>query len=155
MLEKLVDWGCDLPGIRQIIQRFPFLKKILNAEVISYLFFGVLTTIVNFVVYFACTNIGQIHYLVANALAWFAAVTFAYVTNKIIVFESKASGLRQLFREAVSFYGFRLLSGVMDMAIMFVSVSLIGISDGAAKLITQIVVTILNYLFSKFFIFNK
>lgn len=154
MLEKLIDWGCNLPGIRQIIHRFPFLKKILNTEVVSYLIFGVLTTVVNFVVYFACTTLGHINYLIANALAWFAAVTFAYVTNKIFVFESKATGISGLFREAVSFYGFRLLSGVMDMAIMFISVSIIGISDGVAKLITQVVVTILNYLFSKFFIFK-
>ena len=133
------------------------IKKLMEMykEVISYLFFGVLATVVNFVVYFACTSIFDLNYLVANALSWAAAVAFAYVTNRTRVFKSKVHGFSSIIREMSTFVGCRLLSGVMDMAIMFISVDMIGISDAVAKFITQVVVVILNYVFSKLIIFRK
>jgi putative flippase GtrA len=124
-------------------------------EVIAYLFFGGLTTVVNIVAYFVCTSIFALNYLVANAIAWVASVAFAYVTNRTWVFESKVKGFSAILREVTAFVGCRVLSGVMDMAIMFVSVDLIGIPDGIAKFITQVVVVVLNYLFSKLIIFRK
>lgn len=114
-----------------------------------------LATVVNFVVYFACTSIFDLNYLVANALSWAAAVAFAYVTNRTWVFKSKVHGFSSIIREMSTFVGCRLLSGVMDMAIMFISVDMIGISDAVAKFITQVVVVILNYVFSKLIIFRK
>ena len=133
------------------------IKKLMEMykEVISYLFFGVLATVANFVVYFACTSIFDLNYLVANALSWAAAVAFAYVTNRTWVFKSKVHGFSSIIREMSTFVGCRLLSGVMDMAIMFISVDMIGISDAVAKFITQVVVVILNYVFSKLIIFRK
>ena len=133
------------------------IKKLMEMykEVISYLFFGVLATVVNFVVYFSCTSIFDLNYLVANALSWAAAVAFAYVTNRTWVFKSKVHGFSSIIREMSTFVGCRLLSGVMDMAIMFISVDMIGISDAVAKFITQVVVVILNYVFSKLIIFRK
>lgn len=124
-------------------------------EVIAYLFFGGLTTVVNIVAYFVCTSIFALNYLVANAIAWVVSVAFAYVTNRTWVFESKVKGFSAILREVTAFVGCRVLSGVMDMAIMFVSVDLIGIPDGIAKFITQVVVVVLNYLFSKLIIFRK
>ena len=133
------------------------IKKLIETykEIISYLFFGVCTTVVNFVIYFACTNLLDLNYLLANALSWVGAVAFAYVTNRIWVFKSKNKGIRAIFKEITAFVGCRLLSGVMDMLIMFVGVDLMGISDGITKLITQIVVVVLNYVFSKLIIFRK
>ena len=133
------------------------IKKLIETykEIISYLFFGVCTTVVNFVIYFACTNLLDLNYLLANALSWVGAVAFAYVTNRIWVFKSKNRGIRAIFKEITAFVGCRLLSGVMDMLIMFVGVDLMGISDGITKLITQIVVVVLNYVFSKLIIFRK
>ena len=124
-------------------------------EVIAYLFFGGLTTVVNIVAYFVCTSIFALNYLVANAIAWVASVAFAYVTNRTWVFESKVKGFSAILREVTAFVGGVLLYGVMDMPIMFVSVDLIGIPDGIAKFITQVVVVVLNYLFSKLIIFRK
>lgn len=124
-------------------------------EIIAYLFFGGLTTVVNIVVYFVCTNVLGLNYLVANAISWAAAVAFAYVTNRTWVFESKVRGFSAVLREITTFVGCRLLSGVMDMAIMFISVDVIGIPDSVAKFITQVVVVVLNYIFSKLIIFRK
>ena len=133
------------------------IKKIIETykEIISYLFFGVCTTVVNFVIYFACTNLFGLNYLLANALSWVGAVAFAYITNRIWVFKSKNRGIRAIFKEITAFVGCRLLSGVMDMLIMFVGIDLMGISDGITKLITQVVVVVLNYVFSKLIIFRK
>ena len=124
-------------------------------EVISYLFFGVLTTIVNFIVYFACTDLFHINYLAATAISWVAAVLFAYVTNRKWVFDSKVTGVMPVLREMAVFVGCRVFSGVMDMGIMFVSVDMSGISDGIAKLFTQVMVVVLNYVFSKVIIFRN
>ena len=124
-------------------------------EVISYLFFGVLTTVVNFVVYFACTDGLHINYLAATAVSWVAAVLFAYVTNRTWVFESKVSGFMPILREMAVFVGCRVFSGVMDMGIMFISVDMIGISDRIAKFVTQVAVVVLNYIFSKIIIFRN
>ena len=124
-------------------------------EIIAYLFFGGLTTVVNIVVYFICTSVLDLNYLVANAISWVVSVAFAYVTNRTWVFESKVKGFSAIMREITTFVGCRLLSGVMDMAIMFISVDMIGIQDSVAKFITQIVVVVLNYIFSKLIIFRK
>lgn len=124
-------------------------------EIIAYLFFGGLTTVVNIVVYFICTSVLGLNYLVANAISWVVSVAFAYVTNRTWVFESKVKGFSAILREMTTFVGCRVLSGVMDMAIMFVSVDVIGITDSAAKFITQVVVVVLNYIFSKLIIFRK
>lgn len=133
------------------------IKKLLEMyrEVISYLFFGVLTTVVNFIIYFACTNILDMNYLIANALSWAGAVAFAYFTNRTWVFKSKTKGFCAIMKEMTTFVGCRVLSGVMDMIIMFVSVDIVGISDDAAKFITQVVVVVLNYIFSKLIIFRR
>ena len=124
-------------------------------EIIAYLFFGGLTTVVNIVVYFICTSVLGLNYLVANAISWVVSVAFAYVTNRTWVFESKVKGFSAILREMTTFVGCRVVAGVMDMAIMFVSVDVIGIPDSAAKFITQVVVVVLNYIFSKLIIFRK
>ena len=133
------------------------IKKIIETykEIMAYLFFGVCTTVVNFVIYFACTQILDINYLIANALSWIGAVAFAYVTNRIWVFKSKSKGIRAFFKEITTFVSCRLLSGVIDMLIMFIGVDILGVSDGITKLATQVIVVVLNYVFSKWIIFRK
>ena len=87
----------------------------------------------------------------ANVLSWIAAVTFAYITSRIYVFQSKR---KDWLQEAAAFYSSRLLTLFMDMAIMFVMVTLCGMNDKLAKLVVQVVVTIANYIFSKLFVFR-
>lgn len=138
------------------------LLALAHREMITYLIFGVLTTVVNYVVYWLCTLIltpdvflKDKNYLVSNAICWIAAVVFAYVTNKLFVFESRSWKIAVVAREVTAFVGARLLSLVFDMGIMFVCVSLIGMNEFLAKLIAQVVVVILNYIFSKLFIFRR
>ncbi len=133
-------------------------------EIILYLVFGGLTTLVNFVVYFLCTSGLSLSWSVSNVAAWVLAVLFAYVTNRIWVFQSKTKGASALLREFLSFVLCRLLSLGFDMAIMFLCIDLLhwdtfkaaGLPMGefGAKLLAQIVVIIANYIFSKLIIFR-
>lgn len=120
-------------------------------EVIMYLIFGVLTTLVNIVVYFLFDNILHIYYLLANAIAWILSVLFAYETNRRWVF---ASSSQSRWKEFTMFVGCRLLSGVTDMVVMFVFVDILTIDSFIAKLVANVIVVIMNYIFSKFLIFN-
>lgn len=147
------------------------LKKLLNRETVSYLIFGVLTTVVNYVVFhFMYTLVlegkGS---LIANFVAWVAAVVFAFVVNKLFVFESKSWALPVLAREIPAFVAARVASFGIEEAGLFVSESLLRLNtvtvltlgnffmDGitAAKLALSVIVVVLNYFFSKWFIFKK
>lgn len=139
-MPKLWDWGMGL------LRRY--------REAILYLFFGGLTTLVNIVSYALLAEWAGVYYLAANAIAWVLSVLFAYLTNRSFVFNSHSQGLAAL-RELTLFVGCRVLSGVFDMACMFICVSLIRMPGFWAKLISNVVVVILNYLFSKFWIFRE
>ncbi|MCI8441227.1 MAG: GtrA family protein [Provencibacterium sp.] len=123
-------------------------------EVILYLIFGGLTTLVNIVSYALFADWLGIYYLTANVIAWILSVLFAYLTNRSFVFESKSQG-RAALRELLLFFGCRLLSGLFDMACMYVCVDLLQMPGLAAKILSNVIVIILNYLFSKFLIFQK
>lgn len=124
-------------------------------EIILYVFFGGLTTLVNWGSYAVLANLFKVDYLVSTAIAWFISVLFAYVTNRTWVFESKAKGVKAISLEIISFFGFRLLSGFMDMGLMYLGVDIIGINHNLMKLLSNVVVVIANYVFSKLFIFRK
>lgn len=126
-------------------------------ELVNYLIVGVLTTVVSLVAYYGCVLTfldpqSAIQLQIANILSWVAAVTFAYFTNRKFVFESKESNM---VKEAGKFYASRLSTLGMDMAIMFVGVTWLGFSDKIMKLVVQVVVTIANYIISKFFVFKN
>ena len=108
-------------------------------ELLSYLFFGVLTTVVNYVSYLL--------------LAPFFA--FAYLTNRRWVFRSQAKGAAAILREAGSFVGARLISGVIDVGIMWVFADRLGFNDKLVKLASNVFVVIFNYIASKLIIFRK
>ena len=134
------------------------IKKIMDLydnyqEMVNYIFFGGLTTLVNIIVFFLLdTGLGW-PYLIANAIAIVVSILFAYVTNKIWVFQSKTENFQETFYEFTKFIGFRLLSGLADMTTMWVLVDLLIIDSSISKLLTQFIVVVLNYVFSKFFIF--
>lgn len=132
-------------------------NRIINRETISYLVVGVLTTIVSLAVYYGLVltilnpdNAVQLQ--IANIISWTAAVSFAYIANRKYVFRSKNP---DILREAVSFFASRIGTLIMDMLLMFIMVTLLGVSDKIAKLVVQVVITIANYLFSKLFVFRK
>ncbi|MCD7826471.1 MAG: GtrA family protein [Clostridiaceae bacterium] len=126
-----------------------------NRQVILYLVFGGLTTLVNIAAYFVCARILCMNTLAANGLAWIVSVVFAYVTNKLFVFESKTEGFVQTAKECLSFVLCRLATGAMDMVIMYVSVDLAGFPDVIMKILSNILVIVLNFIFSKVIIFAK
>lgn len=132
------------------------MKKIIlkYQEIILYLLFGFLTTLVNILIYYICTKILNIDYQISNIIAWIISVTFAFITNKIFVFASK-NNIKKTITEMISFYSFRLISLGFDIAIMFIAVSLINMNDILAKVLSNIFVIIINYIFSKLFIFKK
>jgi len=128
--------------------------KLLNRETISYLIFGVITTGINIGIYRLCTTVHIVYWL-STIIAWVIALIFAFVTNKIFVFESTnmASGI--VFKEAVSFVGARLVSGLCDLGFMIFAVEIIHMNDFIAKIITNLFVVVINYLFSKLVVFKK
>ena len=126
-------------------------------EIINYLIFGVLTTIVSLVSYYLLTinllDVSKVLELqMANVLSWFISVLFAYITNRKFVFESNNSNL---VKEISSFFGSRVVTLFFDMVIMFVGVTLLKGNDKFIKIISQVVVIISNYLLSKLFVFKK
>lgn len=127
--------------------------KRMKKEFISYLFFGVCTTAVNYIVFFASKQF--IDYRIANAAAWLLSVIFAYVTNKIWVFESHTHGIIGIMREFGTFAGSRILSGLFDMGFLILAVEWMGMNEWLAKLIDGVVVVVLNYIFSKLLVFRN
>lgn len=124
-------------------------------ELILYVFFGGLTTVVNWGGYWLLADLCHVPYLWATAIAQIAAILFAYITNRIWVFESKAKGFSAIFWEMVRFFGCRAFSFVLDLLCMRVGVGTLKINDKVMKLLSNIVVIIVNYVFSKLIVFRK
>ena len=133
-----------------------------------YIFFGAVTTLVNLVVFKLCNMLlGDSWYLVSNCIAWVAAVLTAFFTNKLWVFESKSWAPSVLWRELPSFIGARVFSLAIEQAGLFLLIDLLHFNTitfnvvvevtGAdiSKVILQVVVLVLNYIFSKLVIFKK
>ncbi len=128
-------------------------------EIINYLIIGGLTTVVSLlsfyvVRYLIFTNNSQFDIQISNVISWFFAVLFAFVTNKKYVFESKKTG-KNGFYEMIKFYLSRVTTLLIDMFIMFVFTSFFGINDKISKIIVQFIIVVLNYVFSKLFVFKK
>ena len=136
--------------MKQIVK---LMKK--HKSFIAYAVFGVFTTIVNIVVYNVCYYNLECSNTLSNIIAWIFAVTFAYLTNKVWVFDSKSWKWEVLRREVTTFISCRLATGVMDLIIMFVCVDFMGWHAMIMKLLSNILVIILNYVFSKLVIFKK
>ncbi len=130
-------------------------------EGILYLFFGGLTTLVNWITYILLVKGFSVNITAANAVAWMIAVIFAFVTNKRYVFRSEKTEKKALVREIGSFFAARVVSGVIEVVgptlLMGIGLSqpLFGVPGFLAKLTVSVMVVLLNYLFSKWFIFKK
>ena len=134
--------------------------KILNLfkkhrNVVLYLVFGALTTLVNFLVYLPLYNYLGYSTVVCNVLAWLAAVAVAFLTNKPFVFDSHDWSTAVVWKELISFLGCRIGSGVLETLILLVTVDCFRLNGNFWKLVTSVFVVILNYIFSKWIIFRK
>ncbi|MGN1457711.1 MAG: GtrA family protein, partial [Acutalibacteraceae bacterium] len=121
-------------------------------EIILYVIFGGLTTVINYAIY-ALMVLLKIDIYTSNITAWVGAVLFAYLTNRKMVFNSEAKGKKSIFIEILSFYGARVFSLAVETGLLFVCVSLMGMNEWITKLVLQVVVIVLNYIFSKFLVF--
>lgn len=126
-------------------------------EVLMYLIFGILTTLVSLISYYVLTFTilnpkNSVYLQIANILSWVISVIFAYFTNRKYVFNSKTSNH---VKEFIGFVGGRVTTLILDIIIMFLFVTLLKFNDKIIKLISQVAVIILNYVISKFLIFNK
>lgn len=124
-------------------------------EVLSYLVFGVLTTIVNYLIYIPCYQLMGMSATVSNMIAWVVAVAFAYLTNKPFVFRSKDWSLKTVIPELSKFVSCRVASGVLETVILLITVDILGWNGLIWKLFTSVLVVVLNYIGSKLLVFRK
>lgn len=123
-------------------------------EVIKYLIIGVLTTIVNYVIFIILVNAIKIEMHTSNIIAWLISIIFAYFTNKLFVFESKSFKVEVLIKEILTFAMARAFSLLLEEAILYIFVNRLEMDKLIIKLIANIIVIVLNYVLSKFIIFT-
>ena len=124
-------------------------------DIILYCIFGLLTTVVNYCVYFPLFYLVEFSAVTSNILSWFAAVLFAFVTNKTMVFGSHDWTFKGLFKELVGFFGCRFLTGALETFVLFISVDIFNANAVAWKLGISIFIVILNYFSSKLLVFRN
>lgn len=147
----IFDKIMHLPVIR-ILE--PFYKK--YKSVLLYLFFGGLTTILSIIVFWAFGDgILGFNEHIANAISWIAAVTFAFLTNRTWVFNAPVDSVKAFFKQAMDFYGGRLLTFAIEEIILLVFVTILSLNELAVKISAQVIVLVLNYVISKLFVFKK
>lgn len=129
------------------------LKK--HKEFLLYAFFGILTTLVNIVSYYLLYNMLFIKNVPAVIISWALSVAFAFFTNKLFVFESRSFKLSIVLRESATFFSARLFTGILDVIIMYIAVDLLLLDSLFWKIVSNVIVVILNYILSKIWIFKK
>ena len=136
---------------------FQKIRKLIEKhyDILVYLIFGVLTTLVNYVVYLPCYNLLHLSAAVSNVIAWAVAVAFAYVTNKPFVFHSHDWSAKTVFPELAKFVGSRIGSGGLETLIIFLTVDCLSWNGNVMKLMTSVLVVIINYAASKLLVFRK
>jgi len=132
------------------------IKELYNKyrEVISYLFFGGLTTLVSISTQFIADYVGA-GTILATTISWVCAVTYAFFVNKIFVFQNKSDKKREWLSQAAAFYGARLTTYFMELGFMVLTVDVLGFNMHLMKIVAQVFIIIGNYLLSKFLIFKK
>ncbi len=128
------------------------MNKKITREIFWYVFFGALTTLINTVAYWILYYGISASNTTSTIISWLLAVVFAYVTNKLWVFEK---GNKSTLKEATEFFLSRISTGILDLLIMYVGVELLFFEGGIIKIISNVVVIILNYILSKLFVFKK
>ena len=133
--------------IKELLQR--------NKSIIVYLVFGVLTTVVNFLVYFPLYNVAGLSATVSSMIAWGVAVSIAFLTNKPFVYHSTDWSPETVLPEALKFIGGRIGSGLAEVLILYITVEFAFWNGNLMKLITSVLVVVLNYVLGKFIAFKK
>ena len=126
-----------------------------NNHIVLYLVLGVVTTAVNFAVYFPLYNICGIPASVSNVIAWSVSVAVAFFTNKPLVFKSTDWSTKTVLQELTKFTGCRLTSGLIETAVIYVTVDLLLLNGNIVKILVSIFVVVFNYFASKYFVFRN
>lgn len=169
--EKIYNKIFSVPLFGKLL-KIPGVEKLLQYEIVSYLFFGVMTTVVNFVTYMAVAIFSGENYeervlftvgsfdvlwmLVMNAIAWIASVLFAFITNKLFVFESSSWKPSAVIKELTAFLGARIISFIIFEELVFaLLIDIFGLNDLISKAVIAVFVVVFNYIASKLVIFRK
>ena len=136
-LKKLADWYRE------------------HREGMRYLVFGVLSTIINIVVFAICERMLHLSTIISNVIAWIIAVLFAYITNKLYVFDSKTTKKQELAKEIISFFSARIFTLVIETIFLKIVIDKLGFNEILMKIISNVIVIVLNNIFSKIFIFKE
>ena len=124
-------------------------------DILTYLVFGVLTTVVNYIVYLPAYNLLGLSAALSNCVAWVVAVAFAYLTNKPFVFRSHDWSMQTVIPELTKFVSCRIASGAAETVILLLTVDILHWNGNIWKLVTQVLVVVMNYVFSKLIVFKK
>ncbi|EAG5363969.1 cell wall teichoic acid glycosylation protein GtcA [Listeria monocytogenes] len=139
--------------IRQLLNKIPWYTDQVHS-IFMYLIMGGFTTVINIVTFWLCTYVLNWDYRIANTIAFIASVLFAYFSNKKFVFDSYTPTWKDRLREASSFFDFRCLTYIIDILVMILLISYLSVDELWAKIWTNIIVLVLNYVFSKWIIFK-
>ena len=143
-----IDWRqIMIEKLRSLIEKY--------WDVLSYLFFGVLTTVVNYLIYLPVYNFCGLSAALSNMIAWVGAVIFAFLTNKPFVLHSHDWSAKTVVPELTKFVSCRIASGVLETVILFLAVDCMNWNGNIWKLVTQVLVIIINYVGSKLLVFRK
>ncbi|MDY5279824.1 GtrA family protein [Sharpea porci] len=124
-------------------------------DIIPYVIFGILTTLVNIIIYWICAHPLKMPVILSTIFAWILSVLFAYITNRKWVFHSDAKEINDIFSEMFYFFSARLATGLLDWGVMFIFVDILNLNDMVIKILSNVIVVVLNYVASKTFIFKR
>ncbi len=147
--KDIFDRIMSLPGLNHFYGLYAKYKSVL-----LYIFFGGLTTVISIGSFAVCVGPLRINELIANVISWICAVTFAYATNRVWVFQSCAKG-KEILTEMLSFFSGRLMTLGIEELMLFIFVTLLQLNGLVIKVIAQFVVLVLNYFISKLVVFRK
>lgn len=148
--KDIFDKIMSLPGLNLFEEIYKKYK-----EILLYLFFGGLTTVISIGSYSYCDVALCMNPLVANIISWILAVLFAYVTNKIWVFSAETHGIYELVTEIVHFFTGRIFTLIVEEAILFVFINKLHFNSIVVKIVAQFIVVVLNYIISKLIVFRE
>ena len=131
----------------------PFFQK--HREALMYLFFGAVTTVISWVTFWLFEDVLQWHELVANLASWIITVLAAFLTNRVWVFGAKTKGAAAYIKQLLSFYGSRVATFIVEQVLLLIFVTWLAMNAMVIKIAASVIVVILNYVFSKLFVFAK
>ncbi len=153
MIDKIEDFGLAILEKIKLKKLADWYRE--HREGMRYLIFGALSTVVNIIVFAICSDLFSLNTTVSNIIAWIVAVVFAYITNKIWVFESHTINLKELIWEITTFFGARVFTLVLETIFLVIFIDKLNFNKLLMKVISNILVIILNFVFSKIIIFKK